>query len=385
MTTLAAATMPTKKQIKKTLMIVGAVILVLAFIKYRQVSKAIAEHANFAPPPETVTSVTTTESTWPRTLYAVGGLSPEQGVTISAEEPGKVVRVGFESGSAVKVGDPLVELDTTVEEAKLKAAEAKAEWAQRSLGRAQRLRSTSAVSQEQVDDALSQSRQAEAEAQSLRALIAKKKITAPFAGRTGIRQVNVGQYLAAGTPIVPLHSLDPMHVDFTLPQQDVAELAVGQEARIKIDAFPDREFIGKLSAINPQVDPVTRNVAVQATVANPNEELRPGMFATITVVLPITDKVIAIPATSIQYAPYGDTVYVIDSMKDPAGKEFRGVRQQVVRVGRRQGEQIAILEGIKPGEEIVTSGVFKLHPGAAVNVNNAFAPGNSLEPKPADT
>lgn len=385
MSSVAVTPPSTKKQILVTAGIILAVVVVLAVIKYFQIAAAIAQSKAFAPPPESVTSIVTTETSWPKTLEAVATLNAEQGVTLSAEEAGKVVRVAFESGSAVSKGDLLIELDTSVEEANLAAAVAKQEWTERQLTRSQRLRASNAVSQEVLDDALSQKRQADAEVESLRALIAKKKITAPFSGRTGIRLVNVGEFVAAGTALVPLHSLNPLYADFSLPQQDVASVAVGQRVEIAVDAFPGQNFSGVVSAVNPQVDASTRNVAVRATIENPEEKLRPGMFAQAKVVLPGEETFIALPATSVQYAPYGDTVYVIEKMKDPQGNEYTGVRQQVVKLGRRQGEQIAILNGLKPGEEIVTSGVFKLHSGAAVRVNNDFAPGNSLSPSPADT
>ena len=385
MTSAVITPTPARKQILVTLAVVGAVIVLLGIVKYVQISRAIAASQAFGPPPEAITTIIAEQTDWQRTFSSVGSISPEQGVTLSAEEPGKVSNVAFESGSEVTKGAILVELDTSVEEANLAAALAKNEAAQRDLTRAQRLRNTNAVSQETLDNALSQARQSEAEAESLRAVIARKKITAPFTGRTGIRLVNLGQYIAAGTPVVPLHSLDPMYVDFTLPQQDVPTLAVGQKVEVTIDAFGDRIFAGAISAINPQVDSSTRNVSIRATIPNADQALRPGMFAEVRVVLPQSDSVIALPATSIHYAPYGDTVYVVEQMKDPAGKEYTGVRQQVVKLGRRQGDQIAILEGIKPGEQIATSGIFKLRPGAGVAVNNSFAPANSLSPNPANT
>lgn len=385
MTSAAIPATPAKKQILITLAIVGAVVVVLGLIKYVQISRAIAASQAFGPPPEAITTVIASQSIWPRTYSAVGSIAPENGVTLSAEEPGKVARIAFESGAEVKMGDILVELDTSVEEANLNAAMAKLEGAQRDLARAQRLRSTNAVSQETLDNALSTARQNEAEAQSLRAIISRKKISAPFAGRTGIRLVNVGQYIAAGTPVVPLHSLDPMYIDFSLPQQDVPALAVTQSVEVRVDAYGDRVFPGAISAINPQIDSSTRNVSVRATIPNTDQALRPGMFADVRVILPQTDAIISLPATSISYAPYGDTIYIVEQMKGPNGKEYSGVRQQVVKLGRRQGDQIAVLEGLKLGEQVATSGIFKLRPGAAVLVNNNFAPENSLAPKPPNT
>lgn len=385
MTSIAMAPTPARKQILRTLAVFAVIVAIFGIVKYFQISKAIANSKKFAPPPDAVTSVTTAETTWPRTLLAIGSITPTQGVTVSAEEPGKVVRITFESGSTVKQGDLLVELDTSVEDAKLSAAQAKLDWSKRQLARAQKLRASSAVSQEVLDDAISQQQQNQGEVESLRATIAKKKISAPFSGRTGIRLVNVGEYLATGTPVVPLHAMNTVYVDFSIPQQEVSQVAVGQRVEIQVDAFPGRTFVGAVTAVNPQVDSSTRNIQVRATVPNQSEELRAGMFAQVRVILAGEDKLIALPATSVQYAPYGDTVYVIEQMKKPTGEEYLGVRQQVVKLGRRQGEQIAILDGLKPGEQVVTSGVFKLHPGSAVSINNTFSPGNSLEPKPADT
>lgn len=383
--TITAAVPSTKRQILIALAAVGSVVLVLALVKYLQVSAAIEQSKAFAPPPEAVTSTVAAETSWVRTLEAVGTLTPEKGVTVSAEQPGKVVKINFESGALVQHGDVLVELDTSVEEANLESALARQNWAQRQLARAQRLRQSNAVSQEVLDDAVAQAQQASAEVESLRAVISKKKIAAPFTGHTGIRLVNLGQYVAAGAEIVPLHSLNPLFVDFTVPQKSIADISSGQSVEVSVDAYRGTVFSGVISAVDPQIDENTRNVHVRATVPNPDGKLRPGMFGQVKVLLPREDTIIALPATSIQYAPYGDTVYVIEPMKDPTGKEYLGVRQQIVTLGRRVGDQVAVLSGIKPGEHIATSGLFKLHPGAAVVVNNSFAPSSELAPKPADT
>lgn len=384
MTTATLAPTPAKRQILIALCIVGSIVILLAITKAIQIWIASSQ-GNFGPPPEAVTSVVAAETSWPRTISAMGSINPEQGITVSAEEPGKVTRVAFESGAMVTKGDVLVELDTSIEDAKLAAAVAKAEKSRRVMERSQKLRTSNAVSQEVLDDAIAQSRQDDAEVSWLKATIAKKKISSPFSGRAGIRMVNVGHYLAAGTSVVPLYALNPMYVDFTVPQQDMGDVAVGEIIEVTVDAFPGEIFRGAVSAVNPQIDPSNRNVSVRGTIPNTNERLRPGMFAQVKLILPVEDKVIAIPSTSISYAPYGDSVFVIETMKNPKGEEYKGVRQQIVKLGRRIGEQIAILGGLKPGDEVVTSGPFKLHPGAAVLVNNAFSPGNSLAPKPSDT
>ena len=374
-----------RKQILLALLGVGCFIAAMGVTKFFQISRAIAQNASFAPPPEAVTSTVAAEQTWKKTLNAIGTISPFQGVTISAEESGKVAKVNFESGQQVKQGDPLIELDSSVEEANLASAVAKLDLARRNFTRAQTLRPQNVISDDALDTSRSQFAQAEADVQSMRAVIGRRKITAPFTGRTGIRMVNVGQYVEKGNAMIPLYALDPIYLDFSVPQQVLSRIGVGQDVDFTVDAFGDTKFTGKVSAINPQVDVNTRNVEVRATVTNTDEKLHPGMFAKVSLSLPEQNTFIVLPSTSISYAPYGDTVYVIESMKDPKGKEYRGVRQQIVRIGERRGDLVSILSGLKPGDEIVTSGVFKLRPGSAVSVNNSFKPGDSTTPTPADT
>jgi membrane fusion protein (multidrug efflux system) len=373
-----------RKQILTAVSAMIVVIAALGFVKYMQIAKAIAEGASRTMPPEAVTSAVAEEQVWPQTLTAVGSLAANQGVMLSSQEAGTVVKVNFDSGAAVKKGDVLIELDTSVEEANLESAKAKEQWTKESFDRAQKLRPQKVISDDALDSARAQYLQAAADVRSLRAVIERRKIAAPFDGRTGIRQVNVGQYVQAGTALVPLQSLDPLYVNFSLPQQSLNQTAVGQDVTFSVDAFPDTVFSAKLTTINPMVDVRTRNVEYQATAANPGEKLRPGMFAKVSLNLPEQDKVIVIPATSISYAPYGDTVYVIESMKDPAGKEFQGVRQQVVRLGETRGDLVAVASGLKAGETVVSSGLFKLRPGAAVVVDNNFQPSASTHPQPAD-
>lgn len=373
-----------KKQVLLTAAAGIALILVLGGVKGVQIFRAITQHA-YTPPPEAVTAIEAKEAVWPKTLSAVGTLVPHQGVTLSAEESGKIAKISFESGSAVEEGAVLVELDTTVEEANLKGAVAREALARRSYDRIKKLRETNSMSQDDFDNASSKLQQAEADVQSLQGLISRKHITAPFSGQTGIRMVNVGQFVSPGTPIVPLHSLEPMYFDFFLPQQNVSSLAVGQKVKLSVDAYPTDQFEGVVSAVNPQVDQATRNVEVRATIPNPEGKLRAGMFAKVSVVLPSNENVITVPSTSINFAPYGDSVWIIEKMKDPSEKEYLGVRQQVVRLGEKRGDQISVVEGLKAGEQVVTSGLFKLRAGVAVSINDKFAPENSLEPNPSDT
>ncbi|MFM1849090.1 MAG: hypothetical protein RL417_2564 [Pseudomonadota bacterium] len=375
----------TRKQIVWGSTVVGAGILLLGIVKAVQISRAIAQSKMFGPPPEAVTTTIVSEVTWPRTLRAVGTLDPSKGVTIAAETAGQVAKISFESGDAVEAGAPLVELDTSVEEANLKGARALAEMTRRSLVRAQSLRANKSISQSELDDAVAKAAEAEAAVESLAATVARKKMVAPFAGRLGIRSVNLGEYVVAGGAVVPLYALDPLYLNFSIPQQHVGVIAVGQKARLTVDAFPGETFEGVVKAINPQVDTRTRNVAIQAVIPNAHERLRPGMFGEVTVVLPDEDKVIAIPSTGISYAPFGDSVYVVETLKNPGGAEYLGVRQQIVKLGPKVGDLVAVREGLKAGERVVTSGTFKLRPGGAVVVNDSFSPGNELMPEPKDS
>jgi membrane fusion protein (multidrug efflux system) len=374
--------------VKKFIIGVVALVVLIAGLggwKALHIKKAMADGASFAMPPEAVTTVKAREENWEQTLNAVGTLTSFQGVMISAEEAGKVVEIKFESGQEVQQGDLLIKLDTSVEEAQLKALEAKAALTASNQKRMQELFKEQVSTQSELDDSESQFKQAEADANALRATIARRAIRAPFTGRVGLRRVNLGQYLSPGAAVVELQSLRPIYVDFTLAQRYIDRATVGQAVRLTIDAFPSQPFDGKITAISPQVDEATRNLKVQATFENADEKLRPGMFGSIAVVGAQQDKAITIPSTAINYAPYGDSVYIVESIKSPEGKTYTGVRQQFVKLGPTRGDQVAVLEGIKPGEEVVTSGLFKLRPGAAVQVNNSVQPGNNPAPQPANS
>jgi membrane fusion protein, multidrug efflux system len=309
-----------------------------------------------------------------------------QGTTLSNELAGTVTKIAFESGAHVKKGDLLVQLDASAEEAQLASAEAAAEWARVSLKRAQDLRTQNSNSQSDLDSAEAQAKQAEANVANLESAVAKKTITAPFDGRIGIRTVNLGQYLPAGTAIVALESLDPIYVDFSLPQQQLADLAPDLPVQVTTDALPGQTIEGKITAIDPQVDNGTRNLQVQATLANPDEKLHPGMFADVAVELPSKNKVLVIPATAILYTPYGDSVFVVDEAKDPkTGQTGKVLRQQFVQLGVTRGDFVAVTSGLKPDETVVTSGVFKLRNKEPVVIDNTLAPDAQLAPKPADS
>ena len=374
------------KKITLTLILVLVLVGVLAGIKGLQFQTMFAQGASFTPPPETVTTATVRRENWQPTLTAVGSVAAVQGVMLSAEMSGAVKSIAFESGATVRAGDLLVELDTAVEQAQLRSAMASADLARLNLDRARDLRGKSMVSQADLDSAEAQFKQAVAQVDNIRAVIAKKTIRAPFAGRTGIRQVNLGQFLDNGAAIVTLQSLDPVYVDLALPQQNLAQLNVGMTVRVTTDAFPDQNFEGKLTAISPEVDAVTRNVRLQATLANPAGRLRAGMFVNVATVLPRTEQVLMIPATAVLYAPYGDSVFVVEDKKDEkTGAIGKVLNQRFVRLGKTRGDFVVVASGLDVDQTVVTTGVFKLRNGMNVVVDNKLAPNFQLAPKPANS
>jgi membrane fusion protein, multidrug efflux system len=363
----------------------AALIAVLGFVKVRQFQAMAQQFAAMQPPPEAVTTIVTAREEWPATISAIGTVAPVQGVTVSADLPGIVERIAFDSGRSVAQGDVLVELDTRQERAQLTAAEAQLELTRLNFERMERLVAEDAVSRAEYDSAAAAHRQADARIHEIRATIERKTIRAPFSGILGIRQVNLGQYLTGGDPVVPLQSLNPIYVNFGVPQQDMAQIRLGRSVRITANNLDATEFSGRVSAIDSVADAATRNVQVQATLANTGAKLRPGMFVQAQVMLGATHSVIALPASAINYAPYGDSVFVVADLKNEQGQTYRGVRQQVVKLGATRGDQIAVVSGLNPGEEVVTSGVFKLRNGAAVQINNSVQPANSRAPKPEDS
>jgi len=363
--------------------LVGLLILigVPAAIKMRQFN--VMSSVQPANPPETVTADRAREESWPNTVTAVGSLVSVQGVTVSAESGGKVVKIAFESGDQIEAGDVLIQINTSSEEAQLRAAEAAADLARINLKRNRELLAKQTVSQAEYDSAEAAYKQTKAEADTIRAIIDKKILRAPFAGRLGLRLVNLGQILKEGDPVVTLQTLDPIYVDFSVPQQLFPVLATGTRVRVTTDAAPGEIFEGKINAVNPEIDSVTRNIRAQAIISNAGEKLRAGMFANVEVMLPNEQAVIAIPATAVLYAPYGDTVFIIDRETDKqTGKTRHVLRQQIVRLGVTRGDFVSVLSGLQAGDQIVTSGVFKLRPDMPVVVDNTLAPNAELSPTP---
>jgi membrane fusion protein, multidrug efflux system len=364
-----------------TLLFVGA----LGFVKFKQIQTAIAQGAAYQPPPEAVTTIIAAQEQWPSTINAIGTMAAVRGVTVSADLPGIVDQILFESGDAVREGQTLAILDTRQEQAQMAAAEAQRVLARLNFNRMQELLDQRVISKAEYDSATAQSRETEARVGEIRASIERKTIRAPFSGILGIRQVNKGQYLAGGDPLVALQSLNPIYVNFGVPQQAIAQVRVGRGVHITTESLGHVTVDGRVTAIDSVVDATTRNIQVQATLANPDGKLRPGMFVQTETVLGANQPVIALPASAISYAPYGDSVFIVSDMKDDKGHPYRGVRQQIVRLGPTRGDQIAVVSGINSGDEIVTSGLFKLRNGAAVQVNNKVKPGNNSAPKPENS
>jgi len=304
---------------------------------------------------------------------------------VSADLPGIVERVEFDSGKSIRLGEVLAVLDTRQEQAQLAAIEAQRDLARLNFDRMQGLLNERVVSRAEFDTATAEHRQMEARVGEIRAAIDRKTIRAPFSGILGIRQVNVGQYLSGGDPVVNLQSLNPIYVQFGVPQQETGQMRMGRTVRITTDGMPGVEFSGRITALDSVVDPATRNVQVQATLANPDGKLRPGMFVQTEVILGANQKVVSLPASAISYAPFGDSVFVVGDLKDSNGKIYRGVRQQFVKLGGSRGDQVAVVSGVNAGDEIVTSGVFKLRNGAAVIINNNVRPANNPAPKPENS
>jgi len=357
----------------------------LGFVKFKQIQTAIAEGAAFQPPPEAVTTIVAGQEEWPSTLAAIGTVAAVQGVTVSADLAGIVERIAFESGQAVRQGDVLALLDTRQERAQLAAAEAQRDLARINFDRMQGLLHEHVISRAEFDRATADQRETDARVGEIAATIDRKTIRAPFSGILGIRQVNLGQYLSGGGALVTLQSLNPIYVNFGVPQQATAQMKSGRGVRITSDGLPGVEFSGRITAIDSIVDEATRNVQVQATLANPDGKLRPGMFVQTMVILGAPSQIVSLPASAVSYAPYGDSVFIVTDIKGENGQTYRGVRQQFVKLGGTRGDQIAITSGVNAGDEVATSGVFKLRNGVAVVVNNKVRPANNPQPKPENS
>jgi membrane fusion protein (multidrug efflux system) len=373
--------------LKRMLLMLAVVLLFVAAVgsvKFFQIKSAIAQGKSYQPPPEAVTTALAQMEPWQTTVNAIGTVAAVNGVTVSADLPGVVQEILFDSGKPVNKGDILARLDTRQERAQLAAAEAQRDVLSVNLQRAKGLLAGGVLPQSEFDGTAAQFKEAEARVGEIRATIERKTIRAPFSGVLGIRQINLGQYLEGGAPIVSLQALRPAYVNFTVPEQELSKLSLGARIAVTSDAFSAPEN-GRINAVDSHIDEATRNVRVQAIFDNAAGLLRPGMYVQAQLPRGKASDLITLPASAISYAPFGDSVFIVEQMTSPDGKPYRGVRQQFVKLGTSRGDQVAILTGVKAGEEVVTSGVFKLRPSAAVQVNNSVQPSNNPAPKPEDS
>jgi membrane fusion protein (multidrug efflux system) len=380
----------------KTYLLVAAGLLVvvglLVGVKGAQIGKLMAMGKKMqasGPPPEAVGSAVAQAATWETTVSAVGSISGLHTVNVSNEIPGTVSKIRFESGQIARAGQVLVELDAGVERAQLASAEARRDLAQRNAQRSKKLAAGSAISPSQLDEAESQLKSAITDEAALRAQVARKVIRAPFPGRLGIRAVNVGQYLNPGTVVTTLDSLGGTFVDFSLPQEELATVKVGLPVRVTIEGTKE-QLGGTISAIEPTIDPTTRSVRIRAAIPEPTNKPRPGMFVNVDVVQPTPQAVVAVPATAIVHASYGDSVFVIEDKKPgspgadqtPDGKPVKTARQQFVRTGAARGDFIAVTKGVTAGQQVVSAGAFKLRNNSPVLVDNSVQAKPQLAPNP---
>jgi membrane fusion protein (multidrug efflux system) len=373
-----------KKKILLTL--VGILLLVAAIIgiKASQIMDLIAAGKTFQIPPISIQVTEAITQSWADQFDAVGTIESVQGVTLANEVAGKVEKIAFASGSMVAAGDVLVILDKASEEAQLRSAMAAAELANLNLSRTRELRKTSVISQSELDTAESQQKNTAARVEELQWMLQKRTIKAPFSGRVGIRQIQEGQFLQAGAPIVSLQSLDPVYVNFSLPQQRLSDLSVGMKVQATTDALAGRVFEGRLTAIDAEVDPLTRNIRLQATMANQDGGLRPGMFAAVSAIAPVEKKHTVIPGTAVIFAAYGNSVFVVKEEVDKDGKPHLVCDQKFVRLGSRKGDFVAVEEGLQEGEKVVSAGGFKLHKGASVVIAEGERPVPLTSPQPSE-
>jgi len=377
---------PTTKTVWKVIFALVGLFLVIGGIKALQIFTMISAGKKMVPPPTTVTSADVKKGDWQPMLTAVGSISPVQGAMISAELAGTVAEINFQSGALVKKGDVLLKLDASAEIAQMRSATADAELAKNDLDRARDLAARKVISAAEFDAVQSRHAQKAASVENMQSAIDKKQIHAPFDGIAGIRAVNPGQMVKVGDPLVSLQGLDRVFVDFSLPQQQLADVKADLPVKVTTDAMPDREFEGKLTAVNSSIDPATRNVSLQATLENQDHALRAGMFARVKVLLPQKNPTLFIPATAVSYAPYGNSVFVIEKKTDDkTKKENLILRQQFIRTGETRGDFVAVTDGLKADEKIVSTGVFKLRNGMDVVIDNKLAPKAELAPKPSDS
>jgi membrane fusion protein (multidrug efflux system) len=373
---------------KRIVFIILALLIVVgivAGVKFLQIRTLMEKGGGFSPPPAVVTSATAEKQQWETTFKATGSLVAVQGVMVAAELPGKVMEISFKSGDKVKSGDLLVQINVETEKAQLEAAEANASLAKTELDRVAEVLADHGVSKSEYDKAAAAYKEAAAQVEAIKSTIAKKTIRAPFAGRLGIRLVNLGQILGDGDTIVSLQSLDPIYVNFQLPQQYLGSVKTGYTVRLTSDVIPDKTMSGTITTINPEIESNTRSFRIQATVPNKEELLHPGMYVDVAVVLPKKKEVLVIPTTAVLYAPYSDSVFLIkESEADKDGKKGKVLHQQFVRLGERRGDFVEVTSGLAEGNIVASTGVFKLRNGQAAVIDNTLNPEFKLQPQPAN-
>jgi len=398
----------TKPRNRRRWLVAGGILLLIVLFlvgtKFSQIATMISVGKKMVPPPVAVTSAKVQTVEWQPLRPGVGTLTAIRGTTLSAEVTGTVREIGFQNGSVVKKGQVMVRLDTSAEQAQLQSAIADAGLARQTLDRAEGLRKQEVNTQAELESAQARDKQTRATVVNIQALINKKIIRAPFDGRAGIRAVELGQVVSPGTPIVSLQTVTPIYVEFPLPQQALADVKLGQKVTLTVDVFPGKSWDGTITTINPEVDTVTRNVRMRATLENPDGILNPGMFASVQVEAGNARPALIVPATSIIYAPYGDSVYLVEEQKEdpnavgPDGKPAKPspppkgadgkptliARQQFVRLGERRGDFVAVLNGLKGDETVVSNGAFKLRNNQTIMINNALAPPAQIVPAPVD-
>ena len=357
--------------IKRMVIVLLSLVLVLGAMfgwKYIQMQK-MAALASMPPPPASVATAEVQTEQWQPYLAAVGSLVASRGILVTTEVAGKVSDIHFESGQQVEAGTLLLQLDSSVDRAELKGIVAERRLAEQQYKRREELLDSKTISRSDVDEARLRVDNAKAQVATRQAIIGKMDITAPFAGWLGIRQVDLGEYLQPGAAIVPLEALDPIYVDFALPERNIDQVSVGQSIEIAVQAFPDEVFTGQISAMNPGIDPGTRSLRIRATLENPQAQLRPGMFAEVRTVLPQRPAVLTLPQTAITYNPYGDSVFVIQASGSETSVQRRQVKTGDVRNGR-----VEIVSGLQAGEQVVTVGQVKLRNDQAVVIDNTLVP-----------
>lgn len=372
------------KKILLAVLLVAVVAGALVGIKALQIRKMIAQGESFVMPPAVVSTANATSASWETVLRAVGSVTPVQGVTLTAETPGKVVRIEFDSGDRVEAGEVLVQMDVSQETAQLRAMEASENLARISLKRIETLLAQRSTAKSEYDVALAEHRQVLAQMDALRAVIAKKTIRAPFAGTLGLRHVNLGQNLGDADKVATLQRLDSVYVEFVLPQQQVGQVRTGYTVRVTSDALPGQTLEGRLVAMEPLADSATRTVRMQAVFDNPGEILRPGMFVNAGVVLPAREDVTLVPATAVLFAAYSDSVFVVEQAEGN-GTEGLKLRQQFVTLGERRGDFVTVTRGVEPGQTVVSTGVFKYRNGQSVIVDNTLNPEFKIAPTPENS